>query len=253
MSSQFVPPKDTLTKDAYEIWEHSRPAYHDLNGKNLWKFDAQDWSNRIRKYRLETIANVDRIKKLELEIEKLEENVEDEEEVVQIEEKAKELEGTSRELKKILHQNEVEKKQLTSEKLALSKYTDGSKKSLEKLENESESIFYQIQHLKNENELIDEKQKMTTDEAKLRYEREWFQKERELLMLSKTNAPNLDELKNHVSQIRKSMQKSWAYSKKFDVLGHLRATKVIPGEDQWYDERKRRFSVSKRRSSVEAS
>lgn len=65
---RLVPPVDDITANGYEIWQGSPPLYHDLSCMPYTKFDVQEWTGKIRKYKAEVVRYADQCRRLEKEV-----------------------------------------------------------------------------------------------------------------------------------------------------------------------------------------
>lgn len=65
---RLVPPIDDITAGGYEMWQNNPPLYHDLSCMSYTKFDVQEWTGKIRKYKAEVVRYADQCRRLEKEV-----------------------------------------------------------------------------------------------------------------------------------------------------------------------------------------
>lgn len=72
---ELVLPIDDITANGLEIWKNDEPLYHDLKCIPYTKFDVQEWTGKIRKFKAEIVRYAHKCRLLEKKVAELQEEL----------------------------------------------------------------------------------------------------------------------------------------------------------------------------------
>jgi len=242
-AGELIGPVDEITADVDNVV--SPPAYHDLGNAYLMKYDVKEWAGKIRKYKLEVIHHVERIRTLKKEVDSLRSTFDAESGMFEkLDHDIIEETNKREELYHVLDEEAHKRLELQSEINQLKHHKDNLQTTQRQIEVQMSQITNRIGMLKTEIEGNQQRyQHALGEKEKLALERDWFCRERVLLEeTTEREAKHIEDLKEELDKLRYVIHQNWFESKRLDVLGHLRATKIGPTHEEWYLARRRTFT-----------
>lgn len=241
---ELIPPTDDITANGLEIWENNEPLYHDLSCIPYTKFDVQEWTGKIRKFKAETVRYANQCRLLEKQVAKLQEELgRSTGDFEDIEARIHTADAKTTALVEMLQEETTRRNTAVAECVQLRRAKDQLVKQTDVICKDISQARNRIGLLKTEVERNRARHQAALGEKeRLKLERRWFFHER--LLLEETTGIEIGDvalMKEKLDKLRHCMHQAWKDTKEMDLLGHLRATKRSPINEEWFAARRRAY------------